>query len=102
MPLQIKCARVGGVEIPNQKPVEYALQYIYGIGHTTAKAILSETVRSSPSSFDRTGPELSPPGCWQLAAFQQQDSSLQYIAMIQEGSFAVCIPPRWQSTQACK
>ena len=59
MPLQIKCARVGGVEIPNQKPVEYALQYIYGIGHTTAKAILSETVRSLPCSVDRQGLGLS-------------------------------------------
>lgn len=43
-PLKILAARVGGVEIPNQKPVEYSLQYIYGIGHTTAKAILRDTV----------------------------------------------------------
>ena len=43
-PLLIKCARVGGVEIPNQKRIEYSLQYIYGVGHTTAKAILVETV----------------------------------------------------------
>jgi small subunit ribosomal protein S13 len=34
---------VGGVEIPNQKRIEFSLQYIYGIGHTTAKAILGET-----------------------------------------------------------
>ena len=43
-PLRIECARVGGVEIPNQKRIEYSLQYIYGVGHTTAKAILVETV----------------------------------------------------------
>lgn len=43
-PLRIECARVGGVEIPNQKYVEYSLQYIYGIGPTTAKAIVSSTV----------------------------------------------------------
>ena len=55
VPPQIKCARVGGVEIPNQKPVEYALQYIYGIGHTTAKAILSETVRPLSCFVDRQG-----------------------------------------------
>lgn len=36
-------ARVGGVEIPNAKPIEYSLQYIFGIGHTTAKAILADT-----------------------------------------------------------
>lgn len=41
--LQIMNARVGGVEIPNAKPIEYSLQYIYGIGHTTAKAILLDT-----------------------------------------------------------
>jgi hypothetical protein len=46
-PLKIEAARVGGVEIPNQKRIEYSLQYIYGIGHTTAKAILSDTVMLS-------------------------------------------------------
>lgn len=43
-PLRIECARVGGVEIPNQKYLEFSLQYIYGIGHTTSKAIISATV----------------------------------------------------------
>lgn len=32
------------MEIPNQKRIEFSLQYIYGVGHTTAKAILVETV----------------------------------------------------------
>ena len=49
-PLRIQAARVGGVEIPNQKFAEFSLQYIYGIGHTTAKAILIETVRQSNHS----------------------------------------------------
>lgn len=44
IPLRIECARVGGVEIPNQKRIEFSLQYINGVGHTTAKAILVETV----------------------------------------------------------
>ena len=35
-------ARVGGVEIPNEKRVEIALTYIYGIGPTTSKTILEE------------------------------------------------------------
>lgn len=43
MPLKIEAARVGGVEIPNQKKIEFSLQYIYGIGHTTAKAILVDS-----------------------------------------------------------
>jgi Ribosomal protein S13/S18 len=44
-PLHIQAARVAGVEIPNQKRIEFALQYIYGVGPTTAKAILVDTVR---------------------------------------------------------
>ena len=39
------------MEIPNKKRIEFSLQYVYGIGHTTAKAILSETVRQLPTSF---------------------------------------------------
>ncbi len=31
------------MEVPNQKYIEYSLQYVYGIGHTTAKAILVST-----------------------------------------------------------
>lgn len=36
-------ARVAGVEIPDNKRVEIALTYIYGIGHSTSQRILSET-----------------------------------------------------------
>ena len=36
-------ARISGVDIPNQKRVEIALTYIYGIGLTTSKKILAET-----------------------------------------------------------
>ncbi|CAL5227642.1 g10648 [Coccomyxa viridis] len=43
MPLRIQAARVGGVEIPNAKRIEFSLRYVYGIGHTTAKAILADT-----------------------------------------------------------
>ena len=47
-PLRVQAARVGGVDIPNQKAIEFSLQYIYGIGHTTAKAILADTVSCWP------------------------------------------------------
>ncbi|KAF9608473.1 hypothetical protein IFM89_009839 [Coptis chinensis] len=40
--LSIKCARVGGVEIPNNKRVEYSLQYVHGIGRTRARQILND------------------------------------------------------------
>lgn len=36
-------ARISGVDIPNDKRVEIALTYIYGIGSTRAKAILADT-----------------------------------------------------------
>jgi len=36
-------ARIAGVDIPNAKRIEAALTYIYGIGDTSAKAILAKT-----------------------------------------------------------
>lgn len=35
-------ARISGVDLPRNKRVEVALQYIYGIGKTTAKMICEE------------------------------------------------------------
>ena len=40
--LRVKCARVGGVEIPNNKRIEFSLQYIHGIGRTRARQILND------------------------------------------------------------
>lgn len=36
-------ARIAGVDLPNDKRIEVALTYIYGIGPTRAKAILAAT-----------------------------------------------------------
>jgi len=36
-------ARIAGVDLPRDKRVEVALTYIYGIGRTTSRDILSET-----------------------------------------------------------
>lgn len=41
-------ARIAGVDLPRNKRVEIALQYIYGIGKTRAKQIMEE------ASFDKT------------------------------------------------
>ena len=41
--LQVRAARVAGVEIPNNKRAEIALTYVYGIGNTTAKKIMAKT-----------------------------------------------------------
>lgn len=35
-------ARIVGVDIPNDKPVYISIQYIYGIGDTTAKKICAD------------------------------------------------------------
>lgn len=35
--------RLLGVDIPNNKKIEYALQYVYGIGPTRAKILCQET-----------------------------------------------------------
>jgi small subunit ribosomal protein S13 len=35
-------ARIAGVEVPSDKPVEIALTYIYGIGRATSQKILAE------------------------------------------------------------
>lgn len=34
--------RISGVNIPENKNIEYALTYIYGIGHSTAKLIINK------------------------------------------------------------
>lgn len=36
-------ARISGVDLPNDKRVEYGLTYIYGIGLTTSKKVLAAT-----------------------------------------------------------
>lgn len=36
-------ARLSGVDIPNEKRIETALTYVYGVGPTLAKKILTET-----------------------------------------------------------
>ncbi len=36
-------ARISGVDLPNEKRVEIGLTYIFGIGLTTSKKVLSET-----------------------------------------------------------
>ena len=36
-------ARISGVDLPNNKRIEYALTYIFGIGITTAKKIVADS-----------------------------------------------------------
>ncbi|CAI9778117.1 unnamed protein product [Fraxinus pennsylvanica] len=57
--LSIKCVRVGGVEIPNNKRVEYSLQYIHGVGRTRAKQILCDLSMENKITKDLSEEELT-------------------------------------------
>ena len=53
-------ARVAGVDIPNQKRVEFALRYIHGIGPARAKqVILRSGVEGNPRVTELTDDELN-------------------------------------------
>jgi small subunit ribosomal protein S13 len=53
-------ARIAGVNLPNEKRIEAALPYIYGIGWTLSKKILSETgVSPDKRAKDLTETELN-------------------------------------------
>ena len=53
-------ARIAGVDIPNEKRIVISLQYVYGIGETTAKNVLkaagvSEDIRTKDLSEAQLG-----------------------------------------------
>ena len=53
-------ARIAGVDIPNQKRVEIALTYIYGIGRKSANDILAKTgINPDTRAKDLTEDEIS-------------------------------------------
>jgi small subunit ribosomal protein S13 len=53
-------ARIAGVDLPTNKKVLYALPYIYGVGQTLSKKILTETkVDPDKRVKDLTEPEVS-------------------------------------------
>lgn len=53
-------ARIAGVDLPANKRVEIALTYIFGIGHTTAKKVVSDSkVDPSTRVKDLTDEEIS-------------------------------------------
>jgi small subunit ribosomal protein S13 len=52
-------ARLSGVDLPNDKRVEIALTYVYGIGPTRSKAILASTgINPDTKAKDLTDDEL--------------------------------------------
>jgi small subunit ribosomal protein S13 len=53
-------ARIAGVNIPNEKRIEASLQYIYGVGATLAKNILTVTeISPDIRTKDLTEPQLN-------------------------------------------
>jgi small subunit ribosomal protein S13 len=53
-------ARLAGVDLPNNKRIEIALTYIYGIGLTTSQKILEETkIDPSTRAKDLTEEEIN-------------------------------------------
>ncbi|XLU53157.1 hypothetical protein S245_047805, partial [Arachis hypogaea] len=56
--LSIECARVGGVEIPNNKRIEFSLQYIHGIGRSRARKILCDISMDNKVTKDLSEEEL--------------------------------------------
>jgi len=53
-------ARIAGVDLPRNKRIEYALTYIFGIGHTTACQILDKLgVDYNTRTKDLTDSEVS-------------------------------------------
>ncbi|QTA38706.1 30S ribosomal protein S13 [Thermosipho ferrireducens] len=66
-------ARIVGVEIPNDKKVEIALTYIYGIGKTRAKQIC-ENANIDPNKRVR---ELNEDEISRIASFIQQNYKVE-------------------------
>ncbi|XP_039146254.1 30S ribosomal protein S13, chloroplastic [Dioscorea cayenensis subsp. rotundata] len=56
--LNIRCVRVGGVEIPNNKRVEFSLQYIHGIGRSRSRQILCDLSLDNKITKDLSDDEL--------------------------------------------
>ena len=57
--LVIQCARIGGVEIPNKKRIETSLQYVHGVGQTTARKILLNVGLENKITSEVSEPELA-------------------------------------------
>lgn len=60
--------RIVGVDIPNEKRLEIALTYIYGVGNTTAKKVVSDLAMSP----DMRAKDLSDDDAARIAAHLQE------------------------------
>ncbi len=65
--------RIVGVDIPKEKRMEVALGYIYGIGPTTSKKILT----SANISFDKRAKDLTEEEVARLSSILQKDYKVE-------------------------
>eukprot|EP00798_Chlamydomonas_sp_ICE-L_P002757 gene2757-12628_t len=59
VPLNVQALRVNNVEIPNSKRIQFSLQYIYGVGSTTAKAIVRDAGVENKKVFELSEGEIN-------------------------------------------
>ncbi|PNH05769.1 30S ribosomal protein S13 [Tetrabaena socialis] len=58
-PLHIMNLRVNNVEIPNSKRIETSLQYIFGIGETTAQTVLKDAGVENKKTYELNEEEIN-------------------------------------------
>ncbi|KAL6752578.1 plastid ribosomal protein S13 [Haematococcus lacustris] len=58
-PLLVQNLRVNNVEIPNSKRIQYSLQYIFGIGDTSAQLILKNSGVENKKTYELNEEEIN-------------------------------------------
>lgn len=102
-------ARVLGIDIPNEKRIVISLQYIYGIGPTTAKNILaaagvSEDTRTKNLSEDELNKIRTEASKYQTEGDLRREVALNIKRLMEIGSYRGMrhrkgLPVRGQNTR---
>ena len=103
-------ARIAGVDLPRDKPIEYALPYIYGIGLTLSREILSKTgINPDTRVRDLTEEEVAKlretiDGDYKVEGDLRREESLNIKRLIEIGSYRgrrhrMGLPVRGQNTK---
>ena len=103
-------ARIAGVDLPRDKRIEYALPYIYGIGLTFSREILSKTgINPDARVRDLTEEEVAKlretiDGDYKVEGDLRREESLNIKRLIEIGSYRgrrhrMGLPVRGQNTK---
>ena len=102
-------ARIAGVDIPNEKRVVISLQYVYGIGETTAKNILknadvSEDIRVKNLTEEQLGRIRSEVAKYKVEGDLRREVSLNIKRLMEIGCYRGMrhrkgLPVRGQNTR---